>query len=57
MMWKSLLKLPLKLKLSLNPNRSLEKLAFTLLEIHYNYDNNQAVCYNSEHNKSYHLTF
>ena len=41
----------------LNPNRSLEKLAFTLLEIHYNYDNNQAVCYNSEHNKSYHLTF
>ncbi len=42
---------------SLNPNRSLEKLAFTLLEIHYNYDNNQAVRYNSEHNKSYHLTF
>ena len=45
------------LGMEFNPNRSLEKLAFTLLEIHYNYDNNQAVCYNSEHNKSYHLTF
>lgn len=34
-----------------NPNRSLEKLAFTLLEICYNYGNNQVAYHNLDCNK------